>query len=854
MSVTRAGADPIAAVTGWTLGVRSKLAGRKAGSGSGTCPPRDAGTGGGTWAVGTSPLSEKSELELDLKTSKGKAARLIVRAVTRDIWKLTIVPAGIEPPQPTPMVLPIAASPVRLIAKPGKSALVISGPELALEIRVDPFGLRFLDSNGRAVLADNPGDVDGLGRPAVPPLGFSTGPDGVPSVAASFHLGPDERLFGLGEKFTKLDKAGQRIVSWTVDALGSTSERSHKNVPFLWSSRGFGIFLDTGARVSWDLGATSLQSWTFEAEAPAIDFSVIHGPGPEKILAAFTSLTGRPPAVPSWSFGLWLSSGGTYRDQTSIEALLEGIERHRLPADVIHIDPWWMRWRTYCDFEWDRGAFPDPEGLIRRIHGLGLKVCLWEHPYVSIESALFEHGKTNGYFVRKPDGQVHVIDYGLSLAPRPDGRVRVAGPKETWNAPVAIIDLTHPGARAWFKDLHRSLLRMGVDVFKTDFGEDIPEDARFHDGRTGRELHNLYPLLYNAAVFEVTAEEKGRGLVWSRSGTAGSQRFPVGWSGDPASDWDSFAATVRGGLSAGMSGLALWSHDIGGYRGAPDPELYVRWAQFGLFSSHSRMHGDSPREPWLFGDEGLAIVKKFAGLRYRLFPYIQSAALEARDTGMPVIRALPLIFPDDPNAAAWDHEYMFGPSFLVAPVIRPMRDLGRAGGRLGGSPTLPVYLPAGDWVDYWTGRTYQGPGVVAAPAPLRFMPLFVRAGAIIPMMKAAERIPEGPVDPLEIELYPSGSTACALGEEEGKTAFRLDRLKRGFSFSWSGPLARSLVVRLGRGWELDRVFRMSGGRETRLALRSERGGQRSVTIPKSGPAKGKIRLIARLVLPNVTSS
>jgi alpha-D-xyloside xylohydrolase len=257
------------------------------------------------------------------------------------------------------------------------------------------------------------------------------------------------------------------------------------------------------------------------------------------------------------------------------------------------------------------------------------------------------------------------------------------------------------------------------------------------NGMTGKQLHNLYPLLYNAAVFELTAEEKGRGLVWSRSGTAGSQRYPVCWSGDPASDFESLAATVRGGLSAGMSGIALWSHDIGGYRGTPDPELYVRWAQFGAFSSHSRMHGDSPREPWLFGKEALAIVKKYIGLRYRLYPYIQSTALEAGRTGMPFLRALPLAFPEDPNGAAWDHEYMFGPWFLAAPIIHRIDDVARKNVHRGGRPTNAVYLPQGEWIDYWTGRSHRGPIVVDAPASLDVMPLYVRAGAIIPMMRRA---------------------------------------------------------------------------------------------------------------------
>jgi len=814
MNVPDAQHDPIAAVTGWTL--------NDGGAGPGARP--------GTCTLRTYPSSAGSKLVLDLRTAAGRPARLLARAIGPEIWRLTLVPEGAEPPGPNPMLAPetalpgMAAGPVRLAAKVKGGRLSISGPELTLEIGLDPFGLRFIGRDGRAFLADNPADVDGLGRPAAPPFGFRRGADGIAAITASFALAPGERLYGLGEKFTRLDKAGQRLVSWTVDALGSTSERSHKNVPFLWSSRGYGVFLATGARIAWDLGAASLQSWSFEAEAPALDLYVLHGPSPAKILEAYTAITGRPPALPDWSYGLWLSSGGTYRDQASIEALLDGVARHRLPVDVIHVDTWWMRGRRYCDFEWDREAFPDPEGLIRRIHGLGLKLCLWEHPYVSIESGLFEEGRKKGYFVLRPDGTVYVIDYGLSLAPRPDGRVRLASAHETWNAPVAIIDFTNPAARAWFQDLHRPLFRMGVDAFKTDFGEDIPEDARFHDGRTGRELHNLYPLLYNGAVFEVTAEEKDGGLVWSRSGTAGSQRYPISWSGDPASDWPSLAATVRGGLSAGMSGLALWSHDIGGYRGTPDPELYVRWAQFGLFSSHSRMHGDSPREPWRFGEEALAIVRKFVRLRYRLFPYIRSAALEARDTGLPVLRALPLAFPDDPNAAAWDHEYMFGPSLLVAPVIRPLAEL-KEGGR---PPRFSVYLPPGEWFDYWTGRLFCGPAFVEVAARLDLMPLFVRAGAILPLTRAAERIPAGLIGALELELYPRGASSFTLIEEDGRTKFRLEPAKRGYILEWSGPVFRRFVVRFGRG------------------LRTGRTGPRLRTVLAGPATSGRLRLPAPL--------
>ncbi len=704
---------------------------------------------------------------------------------------MTVEPAGAPPLGPNPMVVAAEERPARISVKEAGGRLVASGTALRLEIGLDRWGLRFVDADGRNVLADNAGDVDGLGRPAVEPFGVILDGGTPVAVHASFHLGPSERIYGLGEKFTRLDKSGLRIVTWNRDALGATSERSHKNVPFLWSSRGFGLFLATGARVTWDLGVASLRSWSFQAESPALEATIIHGPEPAGILDAYASVTGRAPTPPKWSFGLWLSCGGTYRDQASVEALIDGAVKRRLPLDVIHVDTWWMRWRKYCDFTWDRRAFPDPGRLIRKVHRLGLKLCLWEHPYVSVESRLFAYGKEREHFVRRPDGEVHVIDYGLSLAPRPDGRVRRAADGEAWNAPVAIVDLTNPEAREWFKDLHRPLLRMGVDAFKTDFGEDIPEDARFHDGSTGALMHNLYPLLYNQAVFEVTAEEKGRGIVWSRAGTAGSQRFPVCWSGDPAADFESLAATVRGGLSAGLSGLPFWSHDIGGYRGSPDAELYVRWAQFGLFSSHSRMHGDGPREPWLFGERVLAIVRKYIEWRYRLFPYLYSTALEVRETGLPVIRALPLVFPRDPNAAGWDHEYMFGPAMLVAPVIRRIEELGERGK----APTWPVYLPPGGWVDLWTGRRHRGPRVIEAAAPLETLPVFVRSGSIVPMTAASARIPEEAIDPLWLAVYPGrGSTDYMFFEDAGPTHFRLERDGAGFVLEWMGSAVRRLRI------------------------------------------------------------
>jgi alpha-D-xyloside xylohydrolase len=740
---------------------------------------------------------EGGVLCFELRTAQGRPASARVEAMNAEVWRWTFLPPGAKVMTPTPSLVWLGGKRLPLKVEKTNSGLAVRGlrTRWRLDVSAEPWAMSFVDECGRAVFGENLGDVDGLGRPFVPPLSFIREDRRTAAIIQSFHLHPEDRLYGLGEKFTRLDKTHQKIVSWNVDALGSTSERSHKNIPFVWSSRGWGMFVDTGARVVWELGSRSSQSLTVQVEEGALDAYFICGRTPAGIIRDYTELTGKPPVPPKWSFGLWLSSGGTYRTQAEVERLVHRALKRRLPFDVVHIDPWWMRWRRYCDFRWDRRSFPDPEGLIRRLHERGLKLCLWEHPYISVESELFEHGKSRGYFLKRPDGKVLVIDYGLSLAPRPGGLVRRAARADSWNARVAIIDLTNPRARAWFKDLHRPLLRMGVDVFKTDFGEDVPAEAVFRNGRRGAELHNLYPLLYNQAVAEVMTEEGGRGLVWSRSGTAGSQRFPVCWSGDPAADWDSLAATIRGGLSAGMSGLAFWSNDIGGYRGKPSPELYVRWAQFGLLCSHSRMHGDSPREPWLFGPEAEAIVTKFVRLRYRLFPYFYSLAHEAARTGLPVLRALPLAFPDDPNSHGHDFEFMLGPWLLVAPVVDKSGE---------GEVYLPIWQGversskgrrerrnAGEWVgaewiDFWTRRRYSAGRTLRLKSPLARIPVFVRAGAILPMMTDAERIPSGPIERLNIQVYAGVPSRFTLFEDEGLTKFELARPGKRLTLITSG--------------------------------------------------------------------
>jgi alpha-D-xyloside xylohydrolase len=715
------------------------------------------------------------------ETSAGQSVEISLCAESPEVWHLRFAPDG--PPLPKlPMVVGSVGPAVHLDVQETDKMLCARGAALTLEITRKPWCLTFRDTVGRVVCRENPFDVDGLNRLFVRPLGFIREASGtIAQMTESLHLRADEHLFGLGEKFTPLDKTRQHIVSWTVDALGAASERAYKNVPLLISTRGYGLFFDTGRRITYDLATESCETFTITIDGSHFDAYIIYGPAPAEILERFTCLTGRAPVPPKWSFGLWVSGGGHYRDETAIANLVTGLSEHDIPCDVIHVDPWWMRQRKYCDFEWDRAAFPSPKKFLEGLHHQELRLSLWQHPYISIESDLYVEGSRLDYFVRKPDGEVYLIDYGLSLSTLPSITTQVAMQEKSWNASVAIIDLTNPDALSWYKSLMRRVLEMGVDVFTTDFGEDIPADAVFANGLTGAEMHNLYPLLYNRAVFEVTREVKGSGLVWSRSGYAGSQRYPTCWSGDPACDWDSLACTIRGGLSLGLSGVPFWSNDIGGYRGTPSERLYIRWAQFGLFCPHSRCHGESPREPWFYGERAVKIFRRYVQLRYELFPYLYSCAHEAARTGTPLMRALPLAFPDDPNVYDKDLQYLLGPWLLVAPIYDE-------------SDERSIYLPAGRWIDYWTNEILEGPRNITIYAPIDTLPLFVRGGAIVPRMQYANRIPRNLIDPLILDVYPHAKTAYRLYEDESITDISCNRGEDSLVFEWIGGVERTMIL------------------------------------------------------------
>jgi alpha-D-xyloside xylohydrolase len=533
--------------------------------------------------------------------------------------------------------------------------------------------------------------------------------DGAHYVREQLDLGVDTSVYGLGERFGPLVKNGQSVDIWNADG-GTASERAYKNVPFYLTDAGYGVFVDHPGAVSFEVASENVSRVQFSVGGQSLRYYLIYGPTPKEILRKYTALTGRPPRVPAWSYGLWLSTSFTTSyDEATVTSFIDGMNERDLPLSVFHFDCFWMREYNWCDFEWDPRTFPDPRGMLARLKEKGLRICVWINPYIGQRSPLFAEGQARGYLLKRPNGDVWQWDL--------------------WQPGCSVVDFTNPEAREWWAAKLDALLDMGVDCFKTDFGERIPTDVVYFDGSDPERMHNYYTYIYNETVFELLRKRRGEGeaIVFARSATAGNQRFPVHWSGDSESTFAGMAQSLRGGLSLGLSGFGYWSHDIGGFDGTPDPGLFKRWIAFGLLSSHSRLHGDeSYRVPWLFDEESVEVLRTFTRLKMRLMPYLAGAARQAYTEGIPIMRAMVLEFPGDPGCAHLDRQYMLGDDLLVAPVFS-------AGG------DVSYYVPAGTWTHYLTGRRVAGPGWVRENHSALSAPLLVRPGAVIPEGATSDR-------------------------------------------------------------------------------------------------------------------
>ena len=514
-------------------------------------------------------------------------------------------------------------------------------------------------------------------------------------------IGVGEQVYGLGERFTAFVKNGQEVDIWNADG-GTSSEQAYKNVPFYLTNHGYGVFVNEPGRVSFEVASEAVSRVSFSLLGQSLEYFVIYGPTPLEILRKYTALTGRPALPPAWSFGLWLTTSFTTSyDEQTVTSFVDGMAERELPLGVFHFDSFWMREFHWCDFEWDPRTFPDPAGMLARLKAKGLKICVWINPYIAQRSAMFREGREQGFLVTKPNGDVWQWD--------------------RWQAGMALVDFTNPEACAWYAGKLKTLLDMGVDCFKSDFGERIPTEVVWHDGSEPQRMHNYYTHLYNKVVFELLEKVRGEGdaVLFARSATAGGQQFPVHWGGDCESTFESMAESLRGGLSLAATGFGFWSHDIGGFEGTPDPETFKRWIAFGLLSSHSRLHGSgSVRVPWAVDEESVDVLRDFTKLKLRLMPYVFQAAVIAHTDGDPVMRPMVVAFPDDPGCASLDRQYMLGADILVAPVFNAQS-------------LAEFYLPAGRWTHLLTGDVLAGPGWFRDHCDIRSVPVFARPGSVI---------------------------------------------------------------------------------------------------------------------------
>ncbi len=593
-----------------------------------------------------------------------------------------------------------------------------------LTVLQDPWRLEFRDLTGR-LLTSTRSQAGGM------PFCFvRRSEDYSRSIAPVFSLASGEKIFGCGESFTSFDKRGQKIVLWTSDALGAEKPLMYKPIPFFMSNRGYGMFMHTSSPITCDIGATSVSNNTLMIGDDELDLFVFLG-SPKDILADYTDLTGRASMPPLWSFGLWMSRI-TYNSEKQVRDVAAKLRENRIPCDVIHLDTGWFTTDWRCDYKFDPTRFPDPAKMITDLKDQGFHISLWQLPYFVPKNPLFPEIVDKNLAVKDAKGNLPTED--------------------------AILDFSNPDAVKWYQDHLAELLKMGVGAIKTDFGEAGPASGLYASGRTGFYEHNLYPLRYQQAVAEITKRTTGENIIWARAGWAGSQRYPLHWSGDADNTDAAMGATLRAGLSLGVCGFSFWSHDIGGFSRRPPAELYRRWMPFGMLTSHSRCHGAPPREPWEYGQEFMDDFRRADELKYRLMPYVYAQAKDCTEHGLPMTRALFVEFPDDPGSWCVDDEYLLGSSILVAPLFEA------------NMTSRNVYLPPGNWIDYQTKKTYSSgwQHIDAGEIPIVML---IRDGTILPRLDLAQTTSQMDWSKIELAVFatdnkPASGWVCLPSDQK----------------------------------------------------------------------------------------
>ena len=602
-------------------------------------------------------------------------------------------------------------------------AIVYKNNNGSLEIQKYPFRIVLRDGQGKLLtqtrhIIDN----DSTQVKLLPFNFIKRGSDNSRSINPVLMLSPNERIYGCGESFTSLNKVGQKVQISVVDPQGPETDGMYKPVPFYFSNRGYGIFMHTSAPTTADFGASYIGAQRLFMGDETMDFFIFFGE-PKDVLNAYTDVTGKSPMLPLWTFGTWMSRI-TYFSQEEGLDIARKLRANKIPSDVIHFDTGWFGVDWQCDYEFAKDRFKDPVAMLKSMKKDGFHTCLWQLPYFTPKNRYFRELVDGGMAVHNGNGTLSYED--------------------------AVLDLSNPKTVAYQGKI-ANLIKQGVSAIKCDFGEAAPYDGIYASGKTGFYEHNLYPLRYNKALWQAVRDNTPdhEGVIWARSAWAGSQRYPLHWGGDAATNEIGsvgMLGDLRGGLSFGLSGFSFWSHDMGGFVTKSPDDLYRRWLPFGFLSSHTRAHGAPPTEPWLISESFTKAFRQSAEMKYKLMPYVYAQAKDCSERGLPMVRALLVEFPDDPGAWFVEDEYMFGSQILVAPMLET-----------GKSRT--VYLPRGKWIDYQTGKVYEG-GYQTIPTAEIPCVILVKDGSLIPHVPVAQNTGDIKWDKVELKAYKADATKC----------------------------------------------------------------------------------------------
>lgn len=674
--------------------------------------PRQAFNLNGYWPVRLKMLDFP-----DTQYDNDPNLKIKVEPIDARTLRVTLLTTPIEPknedgdnPMLSPEFLAATPSAAGWITQATGNTILYMGGDGSLEIQKYPFRIVLKDKSGRVLtqtrhLVDN----DSTQVKLLPFNFIKRGSDNSRSINPVFLLSPGERLYGCGESFTSLNKVGQKVHLFVTDPQGPETDGMYKPVPFYFSNRGYGFFMNTSAPATCDFGASYIGAQRLFMGDEKMDFFVFFGE-PKDILDEYTNVTGKSPMLPLWTFGTWMSRISYFSQKEGLE-IAKQLRANRIPSDVIHFDTGWFGVDWQCDYEFARDRFPNPVAMLKSLRKDGFHTCLWQLPYFTPKNKYFHALVDNGLSVKNAMGGMPYED--------------------------AVLDLSNPQTVSWYQGKIAGLIKQGVAAIKCDFGEAAPLNGLYASGKTGFYEHNLYPLRYNKALWTAVRENSGEGVIWARSAWAGSQRYPLHWGGDAATNEQGnpgLLGDLRGGLSFGLSGFSFWSHDIGGFVTQSPDDLYRRWLPFGFLSSHTRAHGAPPTEPWLISDDFTNAFRDCAEMKYELMPYVYAQAKLCTEKGLPMVRAMFVEFPKDAGAWYCEDQYMYGSQILVAPLMESGTE-------------RTVYLPEGQWIDYQTGKVYSPgyqtiaiPGKGEVKADKRPIPciILVRDGSLIPTVPVAQ--------------------------------------------------------------------------------------------------------------------